>query len=190
MRQLTTATILGLLALSPIAHAQTTGRGASPWYVGAGAGQVSIEGAGGSAAGYKLFVGADFNRFLGMEVGYINAGSESLSEYDPYTGISAYASGSTNAAQLSLIGKLPLGQYFDLFGRVDGIYWSQNASAVAYDSYGDSAGLTVTQTGTSFGWGAGGEATFGHFGVRAEFEQSNIDSNTYRLVSGSFIYHF
>jgi hypothetical protein len=176
---------LGLVALSQSAYADE----AAGLYIGAGAGQISVKDVSGNTTGYKAFLGVNFNRFLGIEAAYINAGRQSVGVYDPYYGVSAYGESKVDAGQLSLLGKIPLSRYFALFGRVDGIYWRDDVSVVAYGPYSSAYG-SGSQTGTAFGWGAGGEASFGHFAVRTEFEQSSINSYTYRLVSGSLIYRF
>lgn len=104
--------------------------------------------------------------------------------------MAAYGDSKVSAAQLSVLGRSPLSRYFSLFGRVDGIYWRDDVNVVAYDYYGNAYGDSESESGTAFGWGAGGEASVGHFAVRAEFEQSSINSYTYRLIGGSLIYRF
>ena len=163
---------------------------ASGFYAGGGVGRISIKGLDGSTTGFKAFIGENFNRFVGVEAAYVDAGDSSVAIYDPYYGVTAYADETLRAAQLSLLGRIPLSPYFSLFGRVDGIYWRDDLNSGGYDPYGYGYGYTQSNSGTAFGWGAGGEASFGRFAVRAEFEQANIDSDTYRLVSGSVIYRF
>jgi Outer membrane protein beta-barrel domain len=174
-----------LLTFSQRAHADD----ASGFYIGAGAGQISVKDAGDNTTGYKAFLGANFNPYVGIEAAYIDDGSETVGIYDPVSGVSTYGDGTVRAAQLSVLGKIPLSRYFALFARVDGIYWREDFSA-AYYSYGSAYGYSASETGTSFGWGAGGEASFGHFGLRAEFEQADINSYTTRMISGSLIFRF
>jgi hypothetical protein len=178
--------VVGLVVLSQAAHGDEPGA----LYVGAGAGQISVLGVDGYATGYKAFFGGNFNPYFGIEAAYIDAGSTSAAVYDLNTGVSAYAESTVAAAQVSLLGKIPLSQHFGLFGRVDGIYWRADASAAASDPYGNAISYSGYETGTGFGWGAGGEASLGHFAVRAEFEESSINSYTYRLISGSLIYRY
>jgi OmpA-like transmembrane domain len=185
MRLFLTA-LFGLVVLAQVAHAdEITGL-----YIGAGAGQISVKDVDGNTTGYKAFIGMNFDRFVGIEAAYFNAGSQSVGVYDSYSGVYGYGESKVSAAQLSLLGKIPLSRYFALFGRVDGIYWRDDVSAVAYDSYGYADGYSGSETGAAFGWGAGGEASLGRFALRAEFEQSSINSYTYRLISGSLIYRF
>jgi hypothetical protein len=178
--------VFGMVVLSQAAHADEPGA----LYVGAGAGPISVQGVDGYTTGYKAFFGGNFNPYFGIEGAYIDAGSASAAVYDPNTGVSAYGESRVTAAQVSLLGKIPLSQYFDLFGRVDGIYWRSDESAAANDPYGNAYSASGYETGTGFGWGAGGEALLGHFAMRAEFEQSSINSSTYRLISGSLIYRY
>lgn len=185
MRPLVTAA-LALALLSQAAYADES----SGSYVGAGAGQLSIQDVGGSSTSSKAFVGANFGRFLGFEAGYIDGGTASASVYDPSTGVSTYGTEAARAAQFSVLGRVPLSPFLSLFGRVGGIYWRDDENVTAYDYLGNAYGGSASITGTSFEWGGGGEAAFGHFALRAEFEQATINSYTYRLVSGSLIYHF
>ena len=185
MRVFLTA-VFGLVVLSQAAHADEP----SALYVGAGAGQISVQGVDGYTTGYKAFFGGNFNPYFGIEAGYIDAGGMNASLYDPNSGLYGYGESTTKAAQVSLLGKIPLSQYFGLFGRVDGIYWRTDGSVAANDAYGNAYWASGYETGTGFGWGAGGEASLGHFAVRAEFEESSINSHTYRLISGSLIYRY
>ncbi len=183
---LTVSSIIGLAFLVQTARADED----HGLYIGAGAGQISVKDVDGTTTGYKAFVGINVSRYFGIEAAYINAGSASAAVYDPTYGVTAYGDSKVDAAQVSLLGKIPLSRYFTLFGRAGGIYWRDDVSVAAYDPYGGAYGYSASQTGTAFAWGAGGEASFGHVAVRAEFEQSNVNSYTYRLISGSLIYRF
>ena len=178
--------VFGLVVLSQAAPADEPG----VLYVGAGAGPITVQGVDGYTTGYKAFFGGNFNPYFGMEAAYIDAGSSSAAVYDPNTGVSANVEVTVRAAQVSLLGKIPLSRYFGLFGSVDGTYWRSDASATASDPYGNAVWYSGYETGTGLGWGAGGEASWGNFAVRAEFEQSSINSSTYRLISGSLIYRY
>jgi Outer membrane protein beta-barrel domain len=186
MRVLLTATAFAIGTVSQVAGAED-GIG---MYVGAGVGQISVNGQDGNATGYKLFVGTNFNRYVGIEAAYIDAGYQSVTAYDPYSGSTAYGDSKVSAAQLSVLGRIPVSRYFALFGRVDGIFWRDDVNVVAYDYYGNTYEGSESQFGAAFGWGAGGEALLGHFALRAEFEQSRINAYTYGLISGSLIYRF
>ena len=185
MRVFLTA-VFGLVLLSQAAHADED----SGLYFGTGAGQFSVKNLDGNTTGYKVLFGGDFNPYFGIEAAYIDAGTRSAAVYDPNSGVSGYGENRVSAAQLSFLGKIPLSRYFALFGRVDSIYWREDVSITTYDPYGNGSWYSGSETGTGFGWGAGGEASWGHFAVRAEFEQSNINSYTYQLISASLIYRY
>ena len=80
MRMFLTAATLALVALSQGARADD----ASGMYVGAGAGRISVKGEEGNTTGYRVFAGTNFNRFVGIEAAYIDAGNESVGVYDSY----------------------------------------------------------------------------------------------------------
>lgn len=91
----------------------------------------------------KIYTGGNFNQNFGMEIGYVNMGD-------------ADRNGGTIKAQgvnLSLVGTVPLGSAFDLFGKVGGTYgWTETTASpllVGYDT-GKRNGL-----GLSYGAGMG-----------------------------------
>jgi len=174
-----------LVGLSQSAHADQD----HGVYVGAGAGQIKEAGNDGNSTSYQAFLGASFSRFAGIELTYIDGGDLSGGVYDPYSGALALGEVSTRAGQISLLGRVPLSRYFAVFGRIAGIYWREDLSVGAYGPYGSYA-FSGSDTGTAFGWGAGGEASFGHFALRAEFEQAEIRSVRYQMITGNLIYRF
>lgn len=141
--------VLGVFALgvSTLASAQTVDSGYGRWqdnsttrpsswipmtsygYTGLSVGESDFD-LGGCAAGlscdskdlgFKIFTGGKFNRLLGVELAYVNLGA-------------AEANGGEQKAQganLSLVGNIPLGERFNIYGKVGGIYGWTKTSATA-----------------------------------------------------------
>ncbi len=111
-------------------------------YVGINAGQShyradcpSVTGCTDDAVGFKLYTGGKFNRFLGLELGYVNLGRPETE------GGRQDAQG----ANLSLVGYIPLGNMFAVNGKVGTMYgWTSTTGAVpaAYEGREQGFGLT------------------------------------------------
>jgi hypothetical protein len=100
-----------------------------------------------NATAYALYAGGYFdNSNFGAELGYIAFGSISR------------AGGSTkaNGINLSFIGKIPLGESFNLLGKLGTIYSRTDVSAVA------GSGVTAgNESGFDWSYGVGGEYLLG-----------------------------
>lgn len=130
-----------LLAASVVAQAQMTGsRGTvtenaprswipytSYGYVGANIGRNYYDGdnclfhsCDDRSTGFKVYTGSKFSRYFGIELGYFNLGEADRNGGD----IKA------QGANLGLIGNIPLGDRFNIFGKVGGIYsWTKVESS-------------------------------------------------------------
>lgn len=149
----------GSLAVAASAQAQTTTTSASSGYsmyapgsayVGLNAGRSRYgdrtPGLGGfindrSNNAYSLYGGSYFNNNLGFELGYNDFGR--VNRYGGTT--------SANGISLSLVGKLPLGQSFNLLGRLGGSYIRTDMSTSAASGV---AGGRDSRFGVSYGIGA------------------------------------
>ncbi len=141
------------LAAATGAQAQSILPGASSSYIGLNAGQsdfsldngTGIFGSDRHDTAYSIYVGSYFNYNFGFEVGYTDFGSVSR------------AGGRTKAdgINLSLVGKLPLGESFNLLGKLGTTYGRTDVSSAA--GSGIAAGSE-----SDFGWsyGVGAEFTF------------------------------
>jgi len=91
------------------------------------------------STGFKVYTGGKFSRYFGVELGYVNLG-----EADRNGG-----SISAQGANLGLIGSIPLGDRFNIFGKVGGLYsWTKVESPVPTVATGRKDGL-----GLSYGAG-------------------------------------
>ena len=91
------------------------------------------------STGFKVYTGGKFSRYFGVELGYVNLGEADRNGGD----IKA------QGANLGLIGNVPLGDRFNIFGKVGGIYsWTKVQSPFAGVQTGRRDGL-----GLSYGAG-------------------------------------
>ena len=130
---------------------------------------------------YKAFIGGQVRKGLGVELSYIDLGEGG-------------ANGGTTKVRglnLSLIGNIPLGEQFNIYGKVGGTYGETRTSvsplAVGVPS-GDEDGFAVS-------YGAGVQLDFNrNWAARLEWDryrfkyaESRQDSNLYSL---GFLYKF
>ena len=161
--------------------------GTSYGYVGAGVGHSKYETscAPGFACdhtdiGYKIFTGGKISRVIGVEVGYVYLGKGT-------------ANGGDETAQginLSLVGNIPIGDRFNVYGKVGGIYgWTNTETApLSGQGGGDEHGLNWSfgagvQFDLSRNWAV--QADWDHY--RFDFSNQNASA---QLYSVSAVYKF
>ena len=113
-----------------------------------------------TGTGFKLFTGGKLWNVIGLELSYLEFGKVDN------------AGGSTRARgiDLSLLGNLPLGEHFSLFGKVGSTYAQTRTSASAPGAAsGKERGF-----GLSYGGGLNYDFT-SNWGVRAEWERHRLD---------------
>jgi|PlaIllAssembly_1097288.scaffolds.fasta_scaffold33436_3 OOP family OmpA-OmpF porin len=185
-----------LLAASPAFAADDTG-----FYVGAGVGNFAANSDliyngkdwDGSDFGYKVFGGYQFMKWLAAEAEYVDGGEPDDNFNSPaFPDDRLKASVGITGFVGSAVGIWPIGESFNLFGKLGFIYWDADGSAKIRDAAGTIVKTSVGEDGTDFAWGVGGTWNFTEtFGVRAEyqgFELSNFDSVDF--ASASIIWRF
>jgi OOP family OmpA-OmpF porin len=174
-------------------------------YVGAGVGQFNVQADDldfdDGDVGFKVFGGYNFLEWLGAEVAYIDGGSAEEKFSDPDLG-SATLGVDVTAFTLAAVGTLPIGDMFELYGKLGMAFWdgdlSVSASGLICDELiaeGLPCSETVGDSGEDFYWGIGAGVNFGeHFNVRLEYEAfqigaEDIDADA-DFISGSVVYRF
>ena len=154
---------LVLFAAGSMAHAGL--------YVGASIGDTSVkqEDGGtefdGSDTSYKAFGGFTFVKFVGLEASYYDFGTLE-DEIAPGTDVEVDFSG----YGLAVVGILPLGGHFDLFGKAGVVVWdtSTSISGITGDEEDD---------GNDLVYGAGFRFKFAKLiGIRLEYERFDIEA--------------
>jgi OOP family OmpA-OmpF porin len=188
-----TAAAPAVLAASPAFAADDTG-----FYVGAGLGNFAANSdriyAGrdfdGSDLGFKVFGGYQFLKWLAVEAEYIDGGEpdDNYDSGDEQLSLSVGVTGFVGSA----VGILPIGESFNVFGKLGFIYWDADGHGDIKSSGSEVEKVNVGDDGTDFAWGVGGSWNFSDtFGLRAEyqgFELSNFDSVDF--ASASFVWRF
>ena len=112
-----------------------------------------------NASAYKLFLGYEFEKFIGIEAGYIDFGSYDVGEFEDVGDAAIDADGWTAA----LTARIPLGKLFTVYGKVGYFFW--DAELRAAENIGD-----LTDDGEDPFYGAGLRLNLGKFSVLGEYE--------------------
>jgi OOP family OmpA-OmpF porin len=159
---LTVATILVFAACMP-AIAQEAYVGAS-YLSSSGEFDTSVGTFDPDADGWKIFGGTTFNKFFGMELTYYDLG-----DLDDAEGANTF-SADISVYDLSFRGILPLGQRFELFGKVGYSYVDLDSTLT-----GPLATATASASDWELIYGAGVALKLGKsFGLRAEWEAWDV----------------
>jgi OOP family OmpA-OmpF porin len=175
-----------ILALALAVSANTAGA-SDGFYLGAGAGQATIEIDDNEVDfdqddfGWKAFAGYRFGSYFGVEGGYVSLGEPD----DTVLGVDIEVD--ADGWDLFAVGFWPIGTRWDLFGKVGFIAWSA-------DVKGSFEGISVSddQDGEDLAFGLGvGWNMNDHFSFRGEWEYFDIDDTdeVYMLSVGA-VYRF
>ena len=182
-----------LVAFSAPAAAQAD----AGWYVGAAYGMTNIEvDATGvtnpvtdeSDTGFKIYGGFQFNKHLGAEVGYIDAGKATFSGTAiPSLGIGAF-SGDVKVTAITFagVGTLPLNESFALTGKLGLAAWDVKASANVAGVAG-----SIDDSGTDLLYGIGARYNLNrNWGITLEYEAVDAGDGTASMTSVGVRYKF
>jgi opacity protein-like surface antigen len=162
---------LGLAAAGPAFSQSNNPMSSDFWgYIGASAGESKFETECASSnvfscdkrdTGWKVYTGGRFNEVFGIEIGYTDFGRIQASGGDT----------DAWAIPLSLTAGVPLGNYFNVFGKVGGLYGRTDVTA---------SPSTLLDTGHKSGWGwtYGAGATFKvakNFDIRVDWDRYKLD---------------
>jgi OOP family OmpA-OmpF porin len=104
-----------------------------------------------TSTAYKLFVGYQFDRYLGLEIGYFDLGSFGFDANTASSG-SLSAKGRLHGVNFDLVGTLPLGERFSTFGRVGAQYADTRDS---FSSVSNSLNPNTSKRGFNYKFGGG-----------------------------------
>ena len=189
--------LIGLATLasvvSPLAMAGTTDYG---WYIGGNVGQSSatidneritnLLAAGGYTTtalygdndrdlGYKLFGGYGFNENWALEAGYFNLGEFGYLATTAPAG-SLRGTAEFQGLNLDLVGKMPIGENFSLFGRIGAIYAEAKDHFVTTGAVNLITDPNPSKRAASYKFGAGVQYDFSEaLAMRLEAERYHVD---------------
>lgn len=121
---------------------------------------------------YRVYGGYDFSRYFGAELGYIDFGRVD----------NGPDNARLNGVDVSALGKLPVTNRFDVFGRA-GVVRSRSKSNIA--------GVSATDTRNGAVYGAGVQYNFtDNFGLRGEWDRYRHTNANADFVSANLVFHF
>ena len=124
--------------------------------------------------GFKLFGGFRINRYFAIEGGYYNLGQFGFVATTVPAG-TLTGTIKVQGLNLDLVGSVPLGDKFSVFGRVGATYGETKDTFVGTGAVGVLDGNT-RKRGGNYKFGAGLQYDFNHsVGVRAEAERYRVD---------------
>jgi hypothetical protein len=160
--------LVTLLALGPVVAQADNGM----LYVGAGVTNdslrdIALTSSNLDSTSWKVWAGVRPISMFAVEADYIDLGSQNVNSP------TAFADLHYKAFAGYAVGYLPLPlPWVDVFGKVGLARWTLSGSA---GCYGDACIiLPVSDNGSQFAWGAGGQVHLGNFGARLEYESFSI----------------
>jgi hypothetical protein len=123
-----------------------------------------------NSTSWKVWAGFRPISLFAVEADYIDLGSQSISAADVSTHLSYKAFAGY------AVGYLPVPvPYLDVFGKVGLARWTSSGSSVISPGAPGGSGLfSLSDNGTQFAWGVGGQVHMGNFGGRLEYENFSI----------------
>jgi opacity protein-like surface antigen len=129
--------------------------------------------------GFKVYTGGKFHRMFGVEVAYINLGQADRSGGHL----------SAEAVNLSLVGNLPVGERFNVYAKVGGLYgWTETSATAPGVSSGEE---------DDFNWSYGAGVQFDlnrNWALVADWDHYRLDyvdrNDDIQLWSAGVVYKF
>lgn len=179
MPRLLIATALALGA--GLAHADDNGNGLL--YVGAGVSRDNLKDITAingdlNSTNWKVYAGFRPISLFAVEADYIDLGSETINSIETSTHLKykAFAGYAVGFAPIPV-------PYLDVFGKIGVARWTASGSNNVLPS---SSFFSLSDNGTQFAWGVGGQVHFGMIGGRLEYENFNIrNTNGANVISAS-----
>lgn len=125
-----------------------------------------------SGFGWKAFIGYNFARHFGLEAGYVDLG-----EVDGDFALTVPAAGTgkvdveVSGYTLTAIGRYPLYDRFEMFGKLGGLFWDKDGRAT-FIAGATSATTSADDDGMDLTVGIGMKYDFSeHIGLRVEWDR-------------------
>ena len=178
MRTMTMLVTLLVICLSGMTIAQD-------WYIGAGIGNTFIgtefsdaedqlKELNENSTGYKFFAGLTTPLPVGIEGGYRNLGTVTVSEFQ--------FESKTSGWDVYAMGRLEILMIVDVFAKAGMFFWKTEDKFVE---------TVISESGSDFAWGLGAGVHLGPVGVRLEWENFQVDDPlTLSMLTLSATYGF
>lgn len=151
-------------------------------YIGASVGEATneVDEFKGSDIAFKLTAGFAFNRYVGIELAYIDAGAQT----DTVDG--RRIENESTGVIASALARLPLGEQFAVFGKLGYAFYDSEATGRLGDVV-----ARDTDSGEDLAYGIGVElAVLRGLRLRAEYEVVDVSDGDFDVVSAGVVYKF
>jgi Outer membrane protein beta-barrel domain len=136
-----------------------------------------------NSTNWKIWAGLRPISFLAVEADYMQLGSQNVSSmfvsgtsttHIDYKAFAGYA-----------VGYLPIPMpYVDVFAKAGLARWTSSGGSSVFIAPGSTTFFSLSDNGTQFAWGAGGQLHIGNFGGRLEYENFSVrNTSGVNLVS-------
>ena len=143
-----------------------------------------------NSTNWKVWAGLRPISLLGIEADYLRLGSETSSfmfvdgtstTHLEYKAVAAYG-----------IGFLPIPvPSLDVFGKVGLVRWTSSGGSTVVIGTGPGSFSSLSDNGSQFAWGVGGQLHLGNLGARLEYENFDVrNTNGANIVSLSVFLNF
>lgn len=145
----------------------------------------------------RFFAGYNFNKYIGVEVGYSDLGESSVTVLDAVNGLTDYYKFAVTGYGISVVGNLPINNKFSAFGKLGVFSWNSDINAevdLGFPFGVISADISESGTVPVIGIGAIYRFTK-NFSIRGEIEHIAIDkadagTGDFNVVTANAMFHF
>lgn len=135
----------------------------------------------GDATSFRIAVGYDLNRYFSVEGGYIDFGKIDFGDVD-VGGLSGSVDAQADGWELSVIGRIPVGNRFSLLGRTGLLWWDARTQVIMVSDH-------LSKRDTFFGFGGEFSATE-KLGITAGWTRYDLDSDNIDYLSIGLRFRF
>ena len=137
-----------------------------------------------NSTNWKAWVGVRPISMFAVEADYIDLGSQNLTQGIAGTGVTPAGTSTTRLDYKAFagyaVGYLPIPlPYVDVFGKVGVARWESTGGTTVFSAtptlpLPSQQFFSLSDNGTQFAWGIGGQLRFGNVGARLEYESFSI----------------
>lgn len=141
--------------------------------------------------GFKVFGGYQFNKYFGVEGGFVDFNDVKASSTVTGPARSVYTKVDNDAWTLAAVGTLPVSKRVSVFGKVGAASWSSDLRTVSTNATGITASATKGSDDYDVFYGLGASyALLDSIDVRAEIERYKLDNLDINLITAGMAFKF
>lgn len=141
--------------------------------------------------GFKVFGGYQFNKYFGVEGGFVDFNDVKASSTVTGPDRSVYTTAENDAWTLAAVGTLPVTKHVSVFAKLGASSWSSNLRTVSTNATGLTASAVDGSNGYDVFYGLGaGYALLESIELRAEVERYKFDNLDIDLMTAGVAFKF